>query len=246
MSYNDLETLAGLEGFTELRELVVDNNLLGAAESMCLPEKMDKLELLSLNKNRIREIEPLLDILAARCPKLSYLSLLGNDACPNELVEKDEDDYQRYRYFVLHKLPQLRFLDSRSVKDAERAEAKRIGQYMRVARLTVDDISTNDPGDGGKSNSGGSTSALSPDTPPTDSSASTDPYSALPAEFASDTNPAGRATFGVSKYVYYGRHSEGTTKKIIQIGSKKTHRCIGGTNECSRNFKCRQPLYSQQ
>lgn len=32
-------------------------------------------------------------------PSLQYLSLLGNMACPNELVckEKDEDDYQRYR-----------------------------------------------------------------------------------------------------------------------------------------------------
>lgn len=32
-------------------------------------------------------------------PSLQYLSLLGNIACPNELVckEKDEDDYQRYR-----------------------------------------------------------------------------------------------------------------------------------------------------
>lgn len=32
-------------------------------------------------------------------PSLQYLSLLGNMACPNELVckEKDEEDYQRYR-----------------------------------------------------------------------------------------------------------------------------------------------------
>lgn len=32
-------------------------------------------------------------------PALQYLSLLGNEACPNQLVslDKDEDDYQRYR-----------------------------------------------------------------------------------------------------------------------------------------------------
>lgn len=32
-------------------------------------------------------------------PSLRYLSLLGNEACPNQLVspDKDEDDYQRYR-----------------------------------------------------------------------------------------------------------------------------------------------------
>lgn len=33
-------------------------------------------------------------------PSLEYLSLLGNEACPNQLVslDKDEDDYQRYRF----------------------------------------------------------------------------------------------------------------------------------------------------
>lgn len=33
-------------------------------------------------------------------PSLQYLSLLGNEACPNQLVspDKDEDDYQRYRF----------------------------------------------------------------------------------------------------------------------------------------------------
>jgi hypothetical protein len=31
----------------------------------------------------------------ASYPNLSFLSLLGNEACPNELVLKDESDYQR-------------------------------------------------------------------------------------------------------------------------------------------------------
>ena len=33
------------------------------------------------------------------CPGLRYLSLLGNTACPSELLggEEDENDYQRYR-----------------------------------------------------------------------------------------------------------------------------------------------------
>lgn len=38
--------------------------------------------------------------LADVTPSLEYLSLLGNEACPNQLVspDKDEDDYQRYRF----------------------------------------------------------------------------------------------------------------------------------------------------
>lgn len=47
----------------------------------------------------ITDIESLLDHVAEVAPSLEYLSLLGNEACPNELVslDKDEDDYQRYR-----------------------------------------------------------------------------------------------------------------------------------------------------
>ena len=32
-------------------------------------------------------------------PLINYLSLLGNEACPNQLssFEKDEEDYNRYR-----------------------------------------------------------------------------------------------------------------------------------------------------
>ncbi|KAI1236426.1 hypothetical protein IHE44_0001718 [Lamprotornis superbus] len=63
-------------------------------------------------------------------------SLLGNIACPNELVcqEKDEDDYQRYRYFVLHKLTNLKFLDTRKVTRREREEALIRGAFMKVVK----------------------------------------------------------------------------------------------------------------
>jgi hypothetical protein len=60
------------------------------------------------------------------------MSLLGNEACPNELVLKDESDYQRYRYYVLYHLPHLKFLDSRSVTADEVGEASRVGQFMKV------------------------------------------------------------------------------------------------------------------
>uniref|UniRef100_A0A8B9MZC0 Leucine rich melanocyte differentiation associated n=1 Tax=Accipiter nisus TaxID=211598 RepID=A0A8B9MZC0_9AVES len=78
----------------------------------------------------------LLDHLAEVVPSLQYLSLLGNMACPNELVckEKDEDDYQRYRYFVLHKLTNLKFLDTRKVTRREREEALVRGAFMKVVK----------------------------------------------------------------------------------------------------------------
>lgn len=52
-----------------------------------------------LNHCHITDLESLLDHLAEVTPALEYLSLLGNVACPNELIslEKDEEDYKRYR-----------------------------------------------------------------------------------------------------------------------------------------------------
>ncbi|CAD7675667.1 unnamed protein product [Nyctereutes procyonoides] len=84
----------------------------------------------------ITDLECLLDHLAKVTPALEYLSLLGNVACPNELVslEKDEEDYKRYRCFVLHKLPNLKFLDARKVTRQEREEALVRGSFMKVVK----------------------------------------------------------------------------------------------------------------
>uniref|UniRef100_A0A3P8SSD9 Leucine-rich melanocyte differentiation-associated protein n=1 Tax=Amphiprion percula TaxID=161767 RepID=A0A3P8SSD9_AMPPE len=133
LSFNQLRSLAGLKMFTELEELVVDNNLLG--NDLQLP-RLPNLHTLTLNKNRLTDIEALLEHLAAVTPSLEYLSLLGNEACPNQLVspDKDEDDYQRYRYFVLYKLPQLKFLDTRKVTRKEVMEAQARGAFMKVVK----------------------------------------------------------------------------------------------------------------
>ncbi|XP_055358425.1 leucine-rich melanocyte differentiation-associated protein isoform X6 [Betta splendens] len=95
LSFNQLRSLAGLKAFTGLEELVVDNNLLG--NDLRLPA-LPRLHTLTLNKNQLTDIEALLEHLADATPSLRYLSLLGNEACPNQLVspDKDEDDYQRY------------------------------------------------------------------------------------------------------------------------------------------------------
>ncbi|NXJ92831.1 LRMDA protein, partial [Corythaixoides concolor] len=130
-------SLEGLKTFSYLEELILDNNLLG--NDLLLP-RLPHLHTLTLNKNQIsfqrNTCKILLDHLADVVPSLQYLSLLGNMACPNELVckEKDEDDYQRYRYFVLHKLTNLKFLDTRKVTRREREEALVRGAFMKVVK----------------------------------------------------------------------------------------------------------------
>eukprot|EP00051_Salpingoeca_urceolata_P024005 m.414995 g.414995 ORF g.414995 m.414995 type:complete len:324 (-) comp20176_c5_seq8:369-1340(-) len=187
LSYNQLAALDHLERFKGLQELVLDNNCL--ADGLALP-KLPKLHTLTLNKNSISDIEAFLDMAKQRLPQLRYLSLLGNQACPNELVEKDEDDYQRYRYLVLHSLPKLKFLDSRNVTKEELAEAKRVGQFMRVVRYQEQD---EEP-------------AAAP-SQPSESSEPNSLYRPLPQDLRDAQTH--RATIGQCKYVYYGRHSEG-------------------------------------
>ncbi|XP_078499490.1 leucine-rich melanocyte differentiation-associated protein [Lissotriton helveticus] len=119
-------------------------------------------------------------------PNLQYLSLLGNQACPNELVslDKDEDDYQRYRYFVLHKLTSLKFLDTRQVTKRELEEAVARGTFMKVMK----------PADVEESNDAVS---QSPEMP----------YSPLPSGARDLTKH--RGVLGKCRYVYYGKQSEG-------------------------------------
>ena len=52
-----------------------------------------------LTYHYIVNLEQLLDRIVTKVPYLDYLSLLGNPACPNQLIslEKDDEDYQRYR-----------------------------------------------------------------------------------------------------------------------------------------------------
>ncbi|XP_068597825.1 leucine-rich melanocyte differentiation-associated protein [Brachionichthys hirsutus] len=183
LSFNQLRSLAGLKMFTELEELVADNNLFG--NDLRLP-RLPNLHTLTLNKNKLTDIEGLLEHLAAVTPSLEYLSLLGNEACPNQLVslDKDEDDYQRYRYFVLHKLPQLKFLDTRKVTMKEAMEAEARGAFMKVVKPKSEAL-PNEPGFGSH----------------------THPYTPLPRGSRDARNHKG--VFTKCRYIYYGKHSEG-------------------------------------
>ncbi|CAH1992653.1 unnamed protein product [Acanthoscelides obtectus] len=151
LSYNEIVTLRGLDGFPVLKELVLDNNQL--SDTISFPY-LPTLQTLSLNKNKILDIQSLLLKIRQNLPNLSYLSLLGNKACPNELSgeENDEEDYQRYRYYVLYHLPNLKFLDSTKVREVERSEARRRGKFMNVIRPRgdgMDEIRLNSDSTGG-------------------------------------------------------------------------------------------------
>ncbi|CAL1295715.1 unnamed protein product [Larinioides sclopetarius] len=100
LSFNSIRSLENLELFPLLEELILDNNELSDLVSF-IP--LNNLHTLSLNKNHFRDIESLLRHLTSCYPELTYLSILGNPACPDQLssFEKDEEDYQRYSLNVI-------------------------------------------------------------------------------------------------------------------------------------------------
>ncbi|XP_014213649.1 leucine-rich melanocyte differentiation-associated protein-like [Copidosoma floridanum] len=135
LSFNELISVSGVKEFVHLQELVLDNNEL--RDLRTLPE-IPTLTTLSLNNNKIQDIDTALDRIGQCCPRISYVSLLGNPGCPDQLTapsKNDEDDYERYRLYAIHVLPgTLRFLDSRAIGETERAEAQRRGRFLKTVR----------------------------------------------------------------------------------------------------------------
>lgn len=92
-----------------------------------------------LNWKQINDIDAALERIRTCCPQITYVSLLGNPGCPDQLTNpgtNDEDDYERYRLYATYVLPEtLRFLDSRQVTKREQIIAKSRGRFLKTVRL---------------------------------------------------------------------------------------------------------------
>jgi len=111
MSDNSLVTLGGFPRLEMLQSLIMCNNQLKRITPK-LGLALPNLKNLILTHNQfssIKDLEPLADI-----PSLERLSLVGNPVCKE----------QGYRYFVISKLPKLRYLDFMKVKKLERDDAE--------------------------------------------------------------------------------------------------------------------------
>lgn len=87
------------------------------------------------------------DKVKALFPKITYLSMLGNTACPNQLIDmsKDEYDYSRYRKYVLHRLRTLKFLDCYEVTAQEREMVSQDNLFFDVVKLNVSSLPNDSP-----------------------------------------------------------------------------------------------------
>jgi len=181
LSYNNISQLENLQSFTKLHSLVLDNNILKSDQTV---SQMPSLQTLCVNNNKIDDLKVFMDTISKSFPSLTYLSMLKNPACPNYFNGKDSEDYQRYRYYVLFRIKKLKFLDSTEVTEQERKESNRVGPYMIVSK---------------------------PDASQYNKKIAETEETSSEFFLPEDSQPegAGSARFGISTYVYYGKHSEG-------------------------------------
>jgi len=132
LSENSLKSGAGLEGLTCLSELVLDKNGLKTIKTF---PRMPSVTTLWLNNNSFADSEQIVSEIANKFPNLTYLSMLFNPCVPNLFMEEAAaTGYKRHRLYVISRLLKLQSLDSSNVSDEERAEAKRVGHLMTIAK----------------------------------------------------------------------------------------------------------------
>ncbi|KAL7020062.1 hypothetical protein ACKWTF_011369 [Chironomus riparius] len=113
-SSNLLASIDFISHFSDLNEIILDNNFL-SDETMFPNKVFYKIQLLSLNNNKFEDLDKLVYNICYSFPNLRHLSLLGNPLCPALNENYNEDDYENYRLLIISRLPKLKFLDSKMI-----------------------------------------------------------------------------------------------------------------------------------
>lgn len=204
LSFNEIVRVENLHELPNLETLVLDNNQLSGQQGF---SKSKNLKTLCLNHNELEDLKVLIDSVAACYPSLTHLSMLRNPACPNFFFGMDDDDYKKYRCYVVYRLPFLKFLDAGPVTKEELAEAKRVGMYMIPAKPSAKKPGHGDSGGGGAG--GGAEAAGGADG----HGGGGERQQAEPEEDEEEEEETplegGAANYGVRRFVYRGKHSEG-------------------------------------
>lgn len=125
LSDNDIRKLEGFPLLKRLRTILLNNNRVSRIQEN-LERSLPSLETLILTNNNMTELVDLEPLAALK--SLRYLSLMRNPVA----------NKQTYRFFVIHKIPQVRVLDFVRVRQREREAAERLFSGKRGEQLKID------------------------------------------------------------------------------------------------------------
>lgn len=120
-----------------------------SADGNCISQltlpPLPRLHTLSLNNNKLVNLDITLRQIRMNAPMLRYFSIIGNPCSRDQVTSGDytEHDYSLHRLYVLSQLPNLLFLDHCAVTSVERRKALTRGLWCRLQRPieSVDTVS---------------------------------------------------------------------------------------------------------
>ncbi|KAJ9461644.1 U2 small nuclear ribonucleoprotein Aprime [Diplonema papillatum] len=139
ISHNKLgdAVLSRLSAFDELTTLIADSNRF---QKFYIPN-MPKLTFLSLNSNRIADLESIAVVLPTRCPELRTLSLMNNPCYPSyELQQRYPLAHAQYRAYLIGHFKNLKVLDCSDVTAEERELATQLLEDIAEGRVKLSSL----------------------------------------------------------------------------------------------------------
>jgi len=131
LSENKISSGASLNGL-KLQTLQLDKNELAALTDFPV---MPSLETLWINNNQLKDLKATMDAIEKSFPNVTYLSMMKNPCVPNLYFSDGEfEAYQRYRFYVIHRLKKLKLLDATQIDATEQKEADRVGKLSVVMK----------------------------------------------------------------------------------------------------------------
>lgn len=144
LSSNCIKSGEWLSKFPNLETLILDKNNIQSLSALKFP-KNKTVKTLWINNNKIEDAKTFLDSVQALFPELTYLSMLKNPVTPDMYFSEGEAEaYQRFRYYVIHRLKKLECLDATEIDIAEKKEAERVGHLMGIAKPVKSSVEEND------------------------------------------------------------------------------------------------------
>ena len=132
LSENRLKAPANVHLFPKVHTLILDKNGLPGLQGF---QRSASVRQLWFNNNGAEDLAEFLDQVCDTYPNVTWLSFMRNPASPPMVLASEEDvaACERYRLYVVYRIPKLTMLDAQPVTAKERVDAAAKGQYM-VAR----------------------------------------------------------------------------------------------------------------